>query len=84
VPERLRGYGYYVFPLLEGAALIGRIDAKAHRDQNCLRVRALWPERGIRFGRQRQARLEAELARLARLAGVDRVEFAPDWLRDPV
>lgn len=84
VPERLRTYGYYVFPLLEGAALIGRIDAKAHRDQNCLRVRALWPERGLRFGRQRQARLEAELARLARLAGVDRVEFAPDWLRDPV
>jgi len=84
VPERLRTYGYYVFPLLEGATLIGRIDAKAHRDQNCLRVRALWPERGIRFGRQRQARLEAELARLGRLAGVDRVEFAPDWLRDPV
>lgn len=81
VPEPQRTYGYYVFPLLEGATLIGRIDAKAHREAGTLHVRALWPETGVRFGRGRQARLAAELDRLARFAGCERVEFTEGWLR---
>lgn len=81
VPEPQRKYGYYVFPLLEGSSLIGRIDAKAHRDAGILRVRALWPEKGIKFGLARQARLASELDRLARLAGCERVEFTDGWLR---
>ncbi len=40
VPEAKRRYGYYVFPVLEGASIVGRIDAKAFRDENTLRVRA--------------------------------------------
>jgi uncharacterized protein YcaQ len=84
VPEAQRQYGYYVFPVLEGADLIGRIDAKAHRDQSLLRVRAFWPEVGARMGKGRLQRLEAELDRLARFAGCDRVEFLPDWLRPPM
>ncbi len=83
VPEPKRTFGYYVFPVLEGDRLIGRLDAKAWRDQGVLRVRAFWPEAGLRFGKGRQARLEAELERLARFAGCERVEFGPDWLRAP-
>jgi hypothetical protein len=82
VPEALRKYGYYVFPVLEGARLIGRIDAKAHRDQSTLRIRAFWPERGVAMGAGRLQRLEAELDRLARFAGCDRVEFMDGWLRE--
>ncbi|MEY4698571.1 MAG: hypothetical protein RIT14_2999 [Pseudomonadota bacterium] len=82
VPEAKRQYGYYVFPLLEGARIVGRIDVKAWRDTGVLRVRALWPERGLRFGALRQARLEAELGRLAHFAGCDRVAFDPGWLRE--
>ena len=37
VPEPKRTYGYYVFPLLEGHRLIGRIDMKAQRDRGLLR-----------------------------------------------
>ena len=81
VPEAKRQYGYYVFPVLEGARIIGRIDAKAYRDASALRVRAFWPEAGIRWGAGRQGRLEAELGRLGRFAGCDRVEFATGWLR---
>lgn len=84
VPEPKRVWGYYVFPVLEGERLVGRLDAKAHRDAGVLRVRAFWPEPGILAGRQRLARLEAELQRLAGFAGCDRVEMAADWLRDPV
>lgn len=81
-PAAKRQYGYYVFPLLEGADLVGRIDMKAHRSEGVLRVTALWPEAGVRWGKGRQARLEAELDRVARFAGCDRVDWRPGWLRD--
>ncbi|WP_170364461.1 winged helix-turn-helix domain-containing protein [Ruegeria arenilitoris] len=84
VPEAKRTYGYYVFPLLEKDRLIGRIDMKAHRDEGILRVRALWPERGVRWSDARSRRLEAELDRVRRFAGLDRVTFNADWLRAPV
>jgi len=83
VPEPQRRFGYYVFPVLEADRLIGRIDAKAHRDAATLRVRAFWPEPGVRLGQGRAARLAAEVDRLARFAGCDRVEWLPGWSRDP-
>lgn len=83
VPEPKRIFGYYVFPVLEGARLIGRIDVKAHRDAGALRVKAFWPEPGLRLTKDRQTRLEAELDRLARFAACDRVEFLDGWQRDP-
>ncbi len=81
VPEPKRTYGYYVFPILQGDRLIGRVDMKAFRDQDVLRVRALWPERGVAWGKLRQAAFEAELERLLRIAGVSRISFEDGWLR---
>ncbi|WP_309665817.1 DNA glycosylase AlkZ-like family protein [Tabrizicola sp.] len=81
VPEPERIYGYYVFPVLEGDRLVGRIDVKAFRDAGALRVKAFWPEAGIKLGAGRTAKLEAELDRLARFAGCARVEFLDDWQR---
>ena len=82
VPEAKRKYGYYVFPVLEGDRLIGRIDVKAFREASALRVKAFWPEAGVRLGRGRVQRLEAELDRLAQFAGCDRVEFLDGWQRE--
>ncbi|MEX0364713.1 MAG: winged helix-turn-helix domain-containing protein [Ruegeria sp.] len=83
VPEPKRVYGYYVFPLLEGNRLVGRIDMKAHRDCGELRIRALWPERRVKWSKARMQRLEAELDRVRRFTGMEKMVFAPDWLREP-
>lgn len=82
VPEPKRIWGYYVFPVLEGYRLIGRLDAKAHRGEGVLRVRAFWPEAGLCLNAPRLARLEAEMARMAIFAGCERVEYLPDWQRE--
>ncbi len=79
VPEPKRQYGYYVFPLLEGDRLIGRIDMKADRKGGTLDVRKLWLEAGVRSSAGRLEKLDAELARLARFTGVERVNYLDGW-----
>ncbi|WP_172330021.1 winged helix-turn-helix domain-containing protein [Mangrovicoccus sp. HB161399] len=79
VPEARRQYGYYVFPVLQGDGLIGRIDAK--RTGAKLAVRAFWPEAGLRMGKARTLGLEAELNRVRTLAGAEAVEFADGCMR---
>jgi len=81
VPGPRRVFGDCVFPLLEGDGLVGRTDVKAVRDAGSLRVRAFWPEAGVRLARARMAGLEAELDRLARFAGCARVAFLDGWPR---
>ncbi|MEL7100624.1 MAG: crosslink repair DNA glycosylase YcaQ family protein [Pseudomonadota bacterium] len=81
VPEPKRRYGYYIFPILEGDRVVGRVDMKAHRNEDVLRVKALWPEQGVKWGKGRHAAFEAELDRLTRLAGVSAFAFDDGWLR---
>jgi len=79
VPEPKREYGYYVFPLLEGDRMIGRIDMKADRKAGTLNVTRLWLEPKIRASVGRMAKLDAELARVARFAGVSEIVYAEGW-----
>nr|WP_281495959.1 crosslink repair DNA glycosylase YcaQ family protein [Marivita sp. S6314] len=75
VPKDKRQWGYYVFPLLEGARFVGRIEAKADRATGTLSVSNLWFEPGVARTAQRVAKLDAELTRLCRLAGVDSISW---------
>lgn len=82
VPAPKRTYGYYVFPLIEGERMVGRIDMKAQRDADLLQVTALWPERGVKWSAARIHKLESELQRVARFAGLSQIVFADGWLRE--
>ena len=73
VPEARRKFGYYVYPLLDGDRLVGRVDAKADRPANALNVRKIWREPGIRADAAFRARQEAALAALARIGHVKTV-----------
>lgn len=79
VPEAKRQYGYYVFPILQGDRLIGRLDVK--RVDGILLVQAFWPEPGIGIGKGRTRALTSELERISPLAGTQTVVFAEDWIR---
>ncbi len=46
-PAPRRRYGYYSLPILHRGALVGRLDAKAHRKEGLFEVRALHLEPGV-------------------------------------
>ena len=81
VPAARRTYGYYVLPLLEGEALIGRLDMRADRAAGVLEVNALWMEPGRRLTRGRARLLEAELDRIRRFVGVDHIRFGDGYVK---
>ena len=47
VPAAKRRYGYYVLPILHRGRLVGRLDAKAHRQEGRFQVLGAWLEEGV-------------------------------------
>ncbi|MBL4853558.1 MAG: YcaQ family DNA glycosylase [Robiginitomaculum sp.] len=82
IPAAKRKWGYYVYPLLEGSRFVGRIEVRAARKQNQLQVLQFWPEPCTMWTANRAEKLDAELKRLSRLAGVEQVVW--NCARDPV
>ena len=72
--DRERVYGYYVLPLLRRDRIVGRVDLKHERAAKRLVVKAFHPETGVR-GDLRDC-LDAALARLARVIGVEAIDFS--------
>jgi len=81
VPEAKRQFGYYVFPVMEGSRLIGRLDAKCRRSDETIMISNFWPESGVTLGRGRLDRLQAELERLGRFTQCPNLCFAEGWMR---
>lgn len=79
-PAAKRDYGYYVYPMLESDKFVGRIEVKADRDAEVLRVENVWPEKGISFGPGRIKRLEQELGRMARFVGMNNIVYADGYV----
>lgn len=68
VPKAKRRWGYYVYPVLEGDRMIARIDLSGGPKTGSRPIQQCWVEPGVRWSDRRQDRLEAEVARLSRLA----------------
>ncbi|MBR1607579.1 MAG: YcaQ family DNA glycosylase [Clostridia bacterium] len=71
-PAAKRQYGYYVLPVLQGEALVGRAECLRDRTGDTLRVNNYWKEPGTRLDRRAFRRA---VRRLAGLNGVKRVEM---------
>lgn len=72
-PQEKRTYGYFVLPLLHCGELVGRLDAKAHRDDGVFEVRALHLQPGVVFDDACCQALATAIARCARWHGTARV-----------
>jgi len=75
VPASKRVWGYYIYPLLEGNRFVGRIEVKADRKNGTLNVLNLWLEAGVKWSPQRATKLNAELARLAKLVSCEAIDW---------
>lgn len=72
-PEAKRVYGYFTLPILHRGALVGRLDAKAHRAERVFEVKVLYLEPGVRMTQRLVDDIAAALARCAAWHSCDRV-----------
>jgi uncharacterized protein YcaQ len=73
-PEPKRVHGYFVLPILCCGELIGRMDAKAHRAQGVLEVRALFAQPGMRWADAQVAAVARAIADFAAWHGTPMVK----------
>jgi uncharacterized protein YcaQ len=64
-PAEKRKYGYFTLPILRRGALVGRIDAKAHRRAGIFEVKSLILEPGVRASERFTRDVNGALQRLA-------------------
>ncbi|MGB7193188.1 MAG: crosslink repair DNA glycosylase YcaQ family protein [Collimonas pratensis] len=74
-PEAKRSYGYFTLPILHRGALVGRLDAKAHRSQGIFEVKALYLESSARLTQRLASELAAALQRFAAWHGTPQVNI---------
>lgn len=74
-PQAKRQYGYFCLPILRRGALIGRIDAKAHRKEGIFAVNSLHLEPGVRPSQALANDLAQCLLRTARWHGCEQVQL---------
>ncbi len=73
-PAEKRKFGYYVLPFLLDGELVGRVDLKADRKENVLRVPSAFCEEGQDKARV-SAALSAELERFAAWRGLSEISL---------
>jgi uncharacterized protein len=73
-PAAKRRWGYFVLPLLRRGALVGRLDAKAHRHDGVFEVKSLYLEDGVRVSAALLVDITTALREAAAWHGTPRVE----------
>lgn len=74
-PAPKRTYGYFVLPILCRGELIGRLDAKAHRAEGILEVKALFAQDGMRWNSQQVDDVARAIDACARWHGTPLVQI---------
>lgn len=72
-PTEKRKFGYFVLPILRRGALVGRLDAKAHRGDGVFEIKRLYLEPGVRTSAALATDLAGALAECAAWHGTPRV-----------
>jgi uncharacterized protein YcaQ len=75
-PEAKRRYGYFTLPILRRGALVGRLDAKAHRRDGIFEVKVLHLEPGVRISSALAADVAGALTRIAAWHGTHEVKIS--------
>lgn len=75
-PAPKRRYGYFTLPILGRGALVGRLDAKAHRRERVFEVKALHLEPGVRVTPALAADLAASLRRIGAWHATEQVAIS--------
>jgi len=65
-PAEKRRYGYFTLPILRRGALVGRVDAKAHRKAGIFELKSLALEPGVRISARLAEDIAAAVGRCAR------------------
>jgi uncharacterized protein len=69
LPAPKRKYGYFLLPILHRGALVGRLDAKAHRKEKLFEVKALFLEPSVQPDEELAAALAGALRECAEWHG---------------
>ncbi len=72
-PAPKRRYGYFTLPILRRGALVGRVDAKAHRRDGVFELKSLELEAGVRVSTRFAADIAQAIVRCARWHGCPQV-----------
>ena len=70
----VRQYDYYVFPVLKGDKLVGRIELKANRQSKSPYILGYWPEALPKMSKAPKERIIAELTRILALSDCNKLE----------
>jgi len=74
IPAAKRRYGYYSLPVLHDGALMGRLDAKAHRKEGLFEVKAVHLEPGVPVSDELVAGLAGALYECAAWHGTPEIQ----------
>lgn len=74
-PAEKRQYGYFTLPILRRGALVGRMDAKAHRAHGRFEIKSLVLEEGVRLSPRFVQDVAGAVQRLANWHGCPQVDI---------
>jgi len=75
-PAEKRRYGYFTLPILRRGALIGRLDAKAHRKEGRFEIKSLHLEEGIKISKAMVDDVVGCINQFAQWHGTSELDFS--------